>query len=330
MTKDFREFDHPFENMNLDDAYCFLCGNRMGEDVTREDVLPRWLQRKHNLSSEKLTLVNGTHIKYSQLKIPCCSECNNEHLSRFENDISSAIKQGYSATLEIDPQMLFLWGAKIIYGIIRKNLSLPLDQSQPEKGSLLSKKFAKSYHDLHCFMQGIRRPMEFIGPLPFSVLVANLHDLGYGRDFGFRDSLVSQTLCIRSGEVGIIIALADAGFNDHTYSRYLQEVDGRKIHPIQFDELFAKVTYQSHRLVSSPYFTVSANKDKSVPIQVVPHLPSNPVIKDWDQREFADYLETAMEKWNLPIDSFFVPPDRVHTFLTSHDGSLKFIDKSID
>jgi len=305
MVDDIKSFDHPFENMSLDDAFCFLCGVDMGQDITREDVFPRWLQRKHNLWNQRLILINETQIRYSQLKIPCCPKCNNEYLSQLENKISTAINLGYRECLALDPILIFLWGAKIFYGILRKGLSLLIDRSSPGKGSILPEKFVQTYDDLHCFMQGIRRPMEFIEPLPFSILIANLHDLGEGNNYYFRDNLICQTLSIRSGEVGIIIAFADSGINNQSYSRYLQEVNGRKLHPIQFDELFAKVTYESHRLLKAPYFTVVANEDRTIPIQVVTHLPSGLIMKDWDQKEFASFLENVLEKWGIPVESFF-------------------------
>lgn len=223
--------------------------------------------------------------------------------------------------------MIFYWAAKIFYGILRKELSLLVDQSDPEKGSILPEKLVQTYDNLHTFMQGIRRSMDFIGPLPFSVLVANLHDLGNGNNYDFRDNIICQTLSIRSGEVGIIVALADAGINNQSYSRYLDEVNGRKLHPIQFDELFAKVTYESHRLLTVPFFTVAANKNKNLPIQVITHLPSGIIMKDRDQEEYAHLLASVLADWGIPDEGLFVPPNLVHTFMSNEDGSLKFIDQ---
>ena len=327
LAEEFMEFDHPFENMRLDDTYCFLCGVELGEGATQEDIFPRWLQRKHNLWNKHITLINGTLIRYAQLKIPCCFPCNNEYLSQLEKEISTAINKGYRACLELDSITIFYWSAKILYGILRKGLNLLVDRSSPEKGSIIPEKLIQTYDDLHTFMQGIRRSMNFIGPLPFSVLVANLHDLGARQNYFFRDNIISQTFSIRSGEVGIIVAMADAGINNKSYSRYLDEVNGRKLHPIQFDELFAKVTYESHRLKKAPFFTVVSNKDKSVPIDVITQLPTGMILKDWDQEEYSHWLGSVMAIWGIPEDSLFVPPNLVQTFLSNEDGTLKLLDQ---
>lgn len=326
MTDEYKDFDHPFENMSLDDSCCFLCGVKMDGNSTKEDLFPMWLLRKHNLFKEKLTLINRTLIPYSQLKIPCCAKCNNEHLSQLEYKISSAINSGYHSCLNLDPILIFYWAAKIFYGILRKELSLLVDRRDPQKGSIVPETLIQAYNNLHTFMQGIRRPMEFVGPLPFSVLVANLHDLGNKNNYNFRDNLFCQTLSIRSEGVGIIVALADAGINNQSYARYLKAVDGHKLHPIQFDELYAKVTYESHRLLKAPFFTVAANKDKSLPIQVITHLPSGKIMKDWDQEEFAHLLESVLAEWGVPEEGLFVPPNFVHTYMSNENGSLKFID----
>jgi len=326
MTNEFKDFDHPFENMSLDDSCCFLCGVEMGNKSTKEDLFPMWLQRKHNLFKERLTLINGTQIPYSQLKIPCCAKCNNEHLSQLENKISAAINSGYRACIDLDPTLIFYWAAKIFYGILRKELSLLVDRRNPEKGSIVPETLIQAYDNLHSFMQGIRRPLDFIGSPPFSILVANLHDLGNENNYNFRDNIFCQTLSIRSEGVGIIVALADAGINNQSYSRYLKAVDGRKLHPVQFDELYAKVTYESHRLIKSPFFTVAANKNKNLPIQVITHRPSGIIMKDWDQEEYAHLLENVLAEWGVPDEGLFVPPNFVRTSMSNEDGSLMLMD----
>jgi len=327
MVNKAKDIDHPFENMNLDDSYCFLCGTEMGASATKEDLFPMWLQRKHNLFKKRLTLINGALIPYAQLKIPCCAQCNNEHLSRLENKISSAINSGYDACVNLDPVLLFFWTAKIFYGILRKELSLLVDRKEPGKGPIVPETLIQEYQNLHAFMQGIRRSMDFVGPLPFSILVANLHDLGEENNFNFRDNIFCQTLSIRSESVGIIAAFADAGINNQSYSRYLLEVDGRKLHPVQFDELFAKVTYESHRLQTVPFFTVAANENRSLPIQVITHLPSRVITKEWDQEEYVHFLENVLSEWGIPPEGLFVPPNLVRTSMTNPDGSLMLFDK---
>jgi len=325
----FKKYDHPLENLNLKESNCFLCGIDMGNQVTQEDLFPKWLQRKHNLWNQKLILLNGTSINYSQLKIPCCAKCNNEYLSRLENTISNAINAGYKATLELDDKLIFYWASKILFGIIRKELTLLLDRSSPDFGTIVTKDLVESYDNLHAFIQGIRRKMIFVDHLPFSVLITNLHDLGDPTNFSFRDSILGKTFGLRSGEVGIIVATSDAGLNNFSYARYLKDVNGRKLHPIQFDELFAKVTYESLRLTKDPTFTIVSNKDSELPVHIITHIPYMK-LKDWDNNEFSRLLGDVLSKWGLSKEELFVPPNKIYTYMTNEDGSMTFIDKNDD
>ena len=65
---------------------CFACGGK-ADDGVGEHVIPRWVQRRFDLSSKLLTLINGTRIPYRQLTVPCCLSCNNGFLREIENGV---------------------------------------------------------------------------------------------------------------------------------------------------------------------------------------------------------------------------------------------------
>ena len=56
------------------------------------------------------------------------------------------------------------------------------------------------------------------------------------------------------GEVGVIVAFEDCGINADSFGRYVKELAGRKLSPIQFNELYAKVLYQT-QLIEKMYST---------------------------------------------------------------------------
>ncbi len=77
-----------FQNI---DKTCFLCKQET-ENITNEDVFPLWLQRKQKLFTEYIRLQNGTKFPYKKIKVPCCSNCNNEYLSSIENNVKGILK----------------------------------------------------------------------------------------------------------------------------------------------------------------------------------------------------------------------------------------------
>ena len=75
---------------------------------------------------QTLVLLNGTTIPYRQLTVPCCRECNNEHLEPIESNVMAAVNQGPEAVEALDRKTLFLWLGKIFFGLLYKESLIPL------------------------------------------------------------------------------------------------------------------------------------------------------------------------------------------------------------
>lgn len=301
---------------------CFLCG-ALNASISEEHVFPKWLQHRYNLWDQRIRLLNETFIQYRNLRIPCCATCNNESLSRLEGRISSAIASGYKACVELDPGLWYLWAGKLFYGVLRKELTLPLNRAQPSDGGIVSEAALKSFSNLHRFLQGIRGKHTFVGEPPYSVLVCNVHDLGEQLSYNFSDSSPYMTLAIRMGEVGVIVAFEDAGLTAQSYGRYVSEVDGRKLHPLQFDELYAKVTYQASLIEHGIHYLTSEKIDTSIPQQT--QVIGNPYVREWSQREFSRVLRAHVSHWfksNITGTEWFMSPNLVPTWMIDDTGTL--------
>jgi hypothetical protein len=107
--------------------HCPIC---QGKADTKEHIIPRWIQKRHNLENQALGLHNGTVIKYNQATIPICQKCNGEKLAILEGRIKSE-----KASL----QDYFNWALKIRYFLTLKDTTLLFDRSDPSKGSLIDK-----------------------------------------------------------------------------------------------------------------------------------------------------------------------------------------------
>src|SRR5713226_5139659 len=104
-----RSLFYAVERRRFGRSICFLCGRRLSpKNRSDEHVFPKWLQSRFSLWNQTLTLLNGTHIPYRSLTIPCCIECNTLHLSLIEDGISTATLRGHRAVAALDPLTLFL------------------------------------------------------------------------------------------------------------------------------------------------------------------------------------------------------------------------------
>jgi hypothetical protein len=222
----------------------------------------------------------------------------------------------------LDARVWYLWAGKIFYGILRKEMSLFSDQSDRNKGTIATKEVLESFFNLHLFLQGIRWKHNFPYEVPYTVLICNLHETVY--PFDFRDDFLQFSMAVRMGGVGVIVSFEDGGLINETFGRYVAQVNGRKLHPIQFTELYAKVCYQnSLRERGLSYVTTLNNKGESPATTII--VNSNTAIRDWNKEEFAALLQFHLGK-DIKVE--FQPPDLVSTWLVESDGSLMI--KSLD
>ena len=243
---------------------------------------------------KRLLLPNETPISYRQLKVPCCVSCNGRGLSNFENKIRRAVEGGYSELSRLDGLTIFQWVAKIFYGMLHKDLSLLLDRSNPAKGTIVDQRLLEQMRNTHVLLQSVRRPFELVGGRPFSVLVLNVHELE-DDPYDFRDNLEAMTVAVRMGDVGIVAALQDHGVNEEIYGAYVEDLGGDKVHPVQFDELYARVTYVRFRMERVPWYHYAIPLDSErKPVQLscllLAGLDGAPVLRERDPEEFAHLL----------------------------------------
>lgn len=226
---------------------CFLCGNVVDDtSSTKEHVFPKWLLNKFDLWNEPLTLLNGTVIKYRQLVIPCCQPCNNEHLSAVEKRVQQAFVAGPNGLMELPSAELYLWMVKIYYGLLFRNLTLPVDQRNTVAGPIVTTEDLSRFRFLHLMLQGLRGidvSMLHAGtPGSCLILPAQTSTLSHASlNWDYLDIPHVPFLALRIGEVAIFTGLEDFGAFLH-FARQTKHLDVAKhlrLHPGQFQELAA-------------------------------------------------------------------------------------------
>jgi len=90
---------------------CLICWS---PDVTREHVLPKWLQRKERIFHSGLTRPGGTTTRFAGVTVPLCAPCNNIHFGAIEKHVSKLVLEDHQIAGEQDP-IFQLWLTKIYY-----------------------------------------------------------------------------------------------------------------------------------------------------------------------------------------------------------------------
>lgn len=299
---------------NEEEKQCFLCGETV-MNSTKEHIFPKWLLRKYNLYNQRVKiLMNDTTIQYKNLTIPCCLKCNGEHLSILEGKMKKIIEENSDQLQKEEEEIIFLWGAKIFYGLLYKELELVYDRTNPESSTIMNKEFLENYKTLHHLLQGIIVPTKYEGK-PWSIFKFNIGEEG----FDYYDNFLSYVFAIRLGKVAYIICLEDGNIQQNEYSEYFSEIKRNVIHPIQFRELIAKVNYKESLRIKNPKFiTISQERQRTLIIT----KPSGNIYNQWDMSIYGKMLGQLLGGYRL--DNYInVEEDKITSFLFNEDGSFK-------
>lgn len=329
-SKDAKQVYRPFDSMTFTNEHCFLCGVSLADQASAEHVFPKWLLNRYNLWNERIALLNGTDLPYRQMTIPCCVPCNNNYLSSLERAIENAISEDYNGVAKLEEIKIFQWISKIFYGILFRELSLLADRRDPLAGFITTPEALERYKFLHIFLQSIRIPTTFVGDTPWSIFVVETHSYDQKLDFDYHDNIQFLTFSIRMGAVGIIACLQDNGSQKDMFDDYFNKFKDMKLHPIQFDELYAKVTYKASLMNRNPSYIINFPSRETEEITVITMpimgMSSKPLYEDWEQRDYAYFLEHYWSKGGLTFDMIFTEPNRVLTYLENEKGEIHKLD----
>jgi hypothetical protein len=324
VDSDLRELLGRLRGRGVDGSTCFLCARHLGEvEPSSEHVIPSWAQRRYNLWNQRLTLLNGTSIRYRQLTVPCCAECNKYRLKPIEDAVAGAVAAGPDGVRALGSKVMFLWLGKILYGVLYKEASLLLDRSTPSGVTIVSPELLRAY-DVHLMLlQQAREKIELVDFCPGSIFVFGAQKTQDRRlDWDLCDNIDTFFIAVRMGEVAVIGALADGGAQQ-AYADLYSDLLDLPLHPLQFRELCAQFCYRS---------TLATRVPKYVTMEGQPHqtfqLPLGgfsltPLFDDWDPATYAQYLAYYTGQ---SYEEVFQAPDRVTTWLHDHSGKPVYLD----
>jgi hypothetical protein len=123
------------------------------------------------------------------------------------------------------------------------------------------------------------------------------------------------------GEVGLIGVLNDGGAQQ-LYEDIYDDIRDFPLHPIQFRELCAIISYRSTLATRTPTYAIRQGPPHAT-IQIpIGGASRKPLFNDWDHETFAHYLAMYTR---LSLESIHPSPDQILSFLHDPDGKPKFI-----
>lgn len=312
----------PFKSYNFSENVCYLSGKTATLQTT---VFPDWVLKQFKLEDKPFKMLDEHVATYQDITIPV-SEDALTAINTLDAEIEKTFNTGFEAVKALDEIKLFQWIAKQVYGIIHWEVRAGMRQQKAvgEEFSF-SESIAHKFSNLHIMLQSLMQPVEFEGVAPWSIKVfsvANDED-----EFIYRDEINTLVFSIRMKDFGIIASLQDNGESLSFHRDILDKVEGKELHPIQFEELCARFFYSAYLFNRLPEYTI-LETDEAVFIDAMPlRISSRPVYDIWQVKTYGQVLENFWKPWGFLLLEIIKNPEEPMSFLENENR--EFISQPI-
>lgn len=278
---------NPFTDLIFDEQFCFLTGDLTTENMS---VYPEWLMDHFKFGNDRIEMMDKSKAyTYADLQLPCSPRVK-KAFEELEKQIQEAYKNGFEGMAKLDEQLLFLWTGRMVYGMLYHEMKYESNRKLRLRENFdLSAALRERFGNFHLMMQSIVEPISFVGQKPWSIA---LFPLKYSADiFSYRDDTVNLLFQFGVNGFGIIACLQDNGIIGEKLNELLEKMKGHVLHPIQFEELFARFHYSDYILQYKPEYKIE-NTDDAITIEAIPITANQnrPVFGFWDEEIFAQLL----------------------------------------
>jgi hypothetical protein len=314
---------HPFEKSNFSNSTCFLSGQKLQSEEEKIQVFPQWLMSRYSLEDQPFKLLDESMATYKDLKLPCSAQINEQYLEPLEAEIAAAFDIGYDAIKNLDEQKLFQWAGKLLYGIIFNEVQSGIKQQHAQGEEFnISQSIIHKFSQLHLMLQSINQPIYFEDFKPFSLFLFKVEN--NEKEFGYRDEINTMTFALRIKDFGLIICLQDNGANRMYHREVLEKIEGKTLHPIQFEEFSGRIFYSAYLFNRLPEYNILPVGD-DIYIEAMPlrGMSTKPLFDNWNNKTYGQVLESFWKNWGFLLLEIIKDPEHPMSFLFDADGNFK-------
>lgn len=282
--------------------YCFVCGKEMFEK-SKEDLIPKWLLRDQNLHNERIILPHETRLKFKSLLFPCCKKCNNNELSRLENQIKKILAKDTEAISKNEKETLFKWGMKIYLGFFLKSKYLKEDIKLINSEPIVKDKQISARTSILGLIKSIKYNIQFENFKPYSIFIYDFKKSAQKAQFNILVDLVNYTISIRFGKIAFVLVLNDNGVIEN-FSEVIKVGSKHEIDEIKLIEIHSRIAYTSSLLERNKfnYLTYEIEETKSLIYSSLLSSKSINLNQKWNPNKYFQLLEANCNKVGLLIN----------------------------
>lgn len=311
----------PFKKMRFDNEHCFLSGEKLEKPYSKYPIFATWLTSTFNLAAMPFKMLDESMSTYADIKVPCSATVAKK-LDAFEEKIQKAFENGYDAVKQIDEDLLFLWVAKTVYGVIFNEIQSAIKQQNSfAEGFDMSQGLIHKFSNLHSMLQSLNRTVVFEDFKPYSLFLCKVNNAN--PEFAYRDEINTLTFSLRMKNFGLLMNLQDNGANKIYHQEIWQKIEEKTLHPIQFEELCAKVFYSAYLFNRLPEYHIIPTKD-AVFMEAMPlrGMNAKPIFDNWNFKTYGQVVENFWKKWNFLLLEIIKDPENPKSYLFDVDGEF--------
>lgn len=310
----------PFKSFSFDNKNCFLTGEPVLNQVL-VSVFPDWIIKKYDLFQRPFKMLDESMVSYADIKLPVSTNTQT-HLKNLDDKLEESLKNGFNG-LTLLPQLeLFLWAGKIVYGIIFNELEAAIKQNQATGADFnMSQGLIHKFTALHQMLQAITSPITFDNFKPWSIFLCKVNNPD--DEFTYRDEINTLTFSLRMNDFGLIINLQDNGVNQQYHQQVWGKIANQTLHPIQFEELCARVFYSAYLFNRLPqYHIMPANNQIFIDAMPLQGMQAKPIFDEWQKKIYGQVLENFWKRWGFLHLQIIKNPQQPLSFLFDDAGNF--------
>lgn len=294
---------NPFKNSDFSPNTCFLTGQKI-DSVEEEhiSVFPEWILDRYALWDKTFKMLEGTSIKYKDMKMPCSKSVIENAINPLEEEIEKAFAAGYDAVKQLPEERLFLWISKLMYGVLYQDIRIEQAKFAAKGTTFILPEFLQErFVKLHWIMQSLVSPMEFSGTKLWSIQVFNIK---ISKDvFNYKDETTNLNFSLGMHDFGIVACMQDNGAVGINQKDIIDKFSGKTLHPVQFEEICSRFIYANYLLNAYAQYTLEFTEEKTI-IHSTPLTPpqNKALFALWDDDLFAQVLSLYWKPWGITKD----------------------------
>ncbi len=265
-------------------------------------VFPEWVLSHFKLGEEKIRIMENSRVKeifYADLKVPCAPHVQ-KAFEEVDRKFYEAYQKGYEGMADLDELIIFQWSGRIVYGLLYLEFVGEWEKCKKQgKPFKLSANLRDRLGKFHIMLQSVVEPISFSKHKPWSVVV---FPLKYSADIlSYRDDVINLMFQFGVNNFGFIICFQDNGIIKEHEHELLEKMKGYTLHPVQFEELYARFHYDMDLLQYLPQYELEET-DENTKITAIPVTQTDnrlPLFGNWVDDFYARLLSNYWQVYGI-------------------------------